>query len=77
MTDISLPIKKNDKTRNQRQARRRKREKQWLEANGWRSWEALHTALINGTARLFSRVEAGEVGHLAKPDNFNYLDIKE
>lgn len=37
-----------DKTRNERQARRRMREKQWLIANGWKSWEALHTALMSG-----------------------------
>jgi hypothetical protein len=41
-----------DKTRNERQARRREREKRWLKANGWRSWEALHTALMNGSERL-------------------------
>ncbi len=43
---------KKDSTGNQRQARRREREKQWLKENGWRSWEALHTALMNGTAYL-------------------------
>jgi hypothetical protein len=42
---------KTDNTRNQRQARRREHEKQWLRENGWRSWEALHTALMNGTTR--------------------------
>lgn len=45
---------KTDNTRNQRQARRRKREKQWLIENGWQSWESLHTALINGTVCLDS-----------------------
>ena len=44
--------RKTDNTRNQRQARRRKREKKWLLENGWRSWEALHTALIKGSVRL-------------------------
>jgi len=39
--------KKKDETNNERQARRRKREKVWLRENGWRSWEALHTALMN------------------------------
>ena len=45
-----MPLKKINKasTSGERQARRRKREKQWLKANGWRSWEALHTALMNG-----------------------------
>jgi hypothetical protein len=47
--------KKPDSTRNQRQARRREREKKWLKVNGWQSWEALHTALMNGKARLVSR----------------------
>jgi len=49
-------VSKIDSTRNQRQARRRKHEKQWLAENGWRSWEALHTALMNGAARLLSGV---------------------
>lgn len=47
-------MNKIDSTRNQRQARRREREKRWLEKNGWRSWEALHTVLMNGAARLIS-----------------------
>jgi len=41
-----------DNTRNERQARRRLREKKWLIANGWKSWEALHTALMNGMTSL-------------------------
>lgn len=41
-----MPEKKTDKTRNERQARRRDREKQWLIENGWKSWEAIHTGLI-------------------------------
>lgn len=45
-------LNKIDNTRNQRQARRREREKKWLNENGWQSWEALHTALINGSTRL-------------------------
>ena len=49
-----------DKTRNQRQARRRQREKQWLEGNGWSSWEALHTALMKGQVRLS---DTGEKRH--------------
>lgn len=44
--------KKNDRTRNQRQARRREHEKKWLRDNGWRSWEALHTALMNGSVQV-------------------------
>ena len=47
---------KTDNTRNQRQARRREREKQWLKENGWQSWEALHTALLNGAVILQSGV---------------------
>ncbi|MGB4594457.1 MAG: hypothetical protein WBI14_00940 [Anaerolineaceae bacterium] len=43
---------KPDKTRNQRQARRREREKQWLTEHGWTSWEALHTALVKGNVTL-------------------------
>lgn len=39
---------RQDITRNERQARRREREKQWLKENGWNSWEAFHTALLNG-----------------------------
>jgi hypothetical protein len=49
-------VNKTDDTRNQRQARRREREKQWLYKNGWRSWESMHTALMNGSARLLSGV---------------------
>lgn len=49
---MSLKATKKDSTRNLRQARRREREKQWLRENGWQSWEALHTALMKGTARL-------------------------
>jgi hypothetical protein len=46
--------KKPDRTRNERQARRRDREKQWLNQNGWKSWEALHTALMSGNVSLVS-----------------------
>ncbi len=51
-----MPLKKIKKasTSSERQARRRKREKRWLQANGWKSWEALHTALMKGTARLIT-----------------------
>lgn len=50
-----MPEKMLDKTRNERQARRRAREKQWLAENGFSSWEALHTKLLNeqiGLTRL-------------------------
>jgi hypothetical protein len=47
---MKLNIK--DNTRNERQARRRLREKKWLKENGWKSWEALHTALMNGMTTL-------------------------
>lgn len=43
---------RKDNTGKERQARRREREKQWLRENGWQSWEALHTALMNGTAEI-------------------------
>jgi hypothetical protein len=39
--------KKVDITRNERQARRRAREKQWLAENGFSSWETLHTKLLS------------------------------
>lgn len=45
---------KADKTRNERQARRRKREKEWLAENGWVSWEAFHTALLRGQVGVVS-----------------------
>lgn len=54
-----MTVKKRDKTRNERQARRRVREKQWLTENGWSSWEAVHTALITGKYRLM--VEPNEI----------------
>jgi len=41
-----------DKTGNERQQRRRKREKEWLKDHGFESWEALHTALMNGETSL-------------------------
>lgn len=44
--------KKPDKTRNERQARRREREKRWLAENGFSSWEAVHTGLIAEKYRL-------------------------
>ena len=42
-----MPEKKADKTRNERQARRRAKERQWLAENGFSSWEALHTKLLS------------------------------
>ena len=50
-----MPEKKADKTRNERQARRREREKQWLIEHGWKSWEAVHTALINGKCKIIHK----------------------
>ena len=35
-----------DKTGNERQARRRERERKWLDEHGYKSWESLHTALM-------------------------------
>jgi len=46
--------KKIDKTRNERQARRRAREKQWLSDHGFSSWEVVHTKLIAGVLSLMS-----------------------
>ena len=45
-----------DKTGNERQQRRRKREKEWLKEHGFESWEALHPALMNGETSLTPRV---------------------
>ena len=50
--------KATDKTRNERQARRRAREKLWLSENGFSSWEALHTKLLSkqiGLTKLENR----------------------
>ncbi len=44
-----------DKTGNERQQRRRQREKEWLKEHGFKSWEALHTALMNGETSLTQR----------------------
>jgi hypothetical protein len=44
--------KKPDKTRNERQSRRREREKHWLAENGWTSWEAVHTLLMMGKYQI-------------------------
>ena len=48
-----------DKTGNERQQRRRKREKEWLKEHGFESWEALHTALMNGETSLTPRAPDG------------------
>jgi hypothetical protein len=47
-----MPEKKPDKTRNERQARRRAREKKWLADNGFSSWEAVHTILMRDSMKL-------------------------
>lgn len=44
-----------DKTGNDRQRRRREREKVWLKEHGFESWEAVHTALMNGETSLTKR----------------------
>ncbi len=41
-----------DRTINERQARRRLKEKNWLTEHGWGSWEAVHTALLKGLVKL-------------------------
>lgn len=48
-----------DKTGNERQQRRREREKAWLKEHGFKSWEALHTALMNDETSLTKREPAG------------------
>jgi hypothetical protein len=48
-------LKRTDKTRNECQARRQEREKRWLMANGWRSWKALHTALMDSVLSGYRR----------------------
>jgi hypothetical protein len=50
--------KKPDKTRNERQSRRREREKHWLAENGWTSWEALHTMLIRRDIKIVDYSES-------------------
>lgn len=52
--------KKADKTRNERQARRRAREKQWLAENGFSSWEALHTKLLREKIALVNVTDGRE-----------------
>jgi hypothetical protein len=66
---MTTPRKHNparkDSTRNERQARRRKLEKQWLKDHGFTSWESLHTKLMNNeialnTAKAFDgRISGG------------------
>ena len=58
---MKLKLNNKDNTGNQRQARRRVREKQWLKKNNWQSWEALHTALMNSTVYLTLNVKNEKV----------------
>jgi hypothetical protein len=44
----------------EKQHRRRAREKKWLRENGYESWEALHTQLMNNTMMISKRVECEE-----------------
>lgn len=46
-----------DKTRNERQARRRAREKQWLTDHGFSSWELLHTKLLGNKLGIVNLVD--------------------
>lgn len=67
-----------DKTGNERQQRRRKREKEWLKDHGFESWEALHTALMNGEASLTKREpDAGESAPLQAESTPEVLPIEE
>jgi hypothetical protein len=52
-----MPEKKVDKTRNERQARRRAREKQWLTDHGFSSWELLHTKLLGNKLGIVNLVD--------------------
>lgn len=56
-----MPESRPDKTRNERQARRREREKKWLVENGWTSWETVHTALIRDQYRLIESRYEGRI----------------
>ena len=56
-----------DKTRNERQSRRRRKEKEWLKQHGFKSWEALHTLMMKVETRLTLRA-VDEWRALAKPD---------
>jgi len=44
-----------DKTGTARQQARRKREKEWLSAHGFTSWEQLHTKLMSGEIIPYSK----------------------
>lgn len=67
-----------DKTGNERQQRRRKREKEWLKDHGFESWEALHTALMNGEASLTKREpdddDSASSQALSTPENLSDLE---
>ena len=56
-----------DKTRNERQSRRRMKEKEWLKQHGFNSWEALHTLMMKVKTRLTLRA-VDEWRALAKSD---------
>jgi len=64
-----MPYKKIDKTRNERQARRRAREKQWLTENGFSSWEALHTKLMDKKIALVHIPNWQDIQTTKKTDN--------
>jgi len=46
-----------DKTGTERQQRRRKIEKLWLKNHGYKSWENLHTDLLNGKLVLINLID--------------------
>lgn len=70
---MSLKKIKKGSTNSERQALRRIREKQWLKTNGWRSWESLHTSLMNGKSKLVS----GTIDLHHGLDNMNISDTKK
>lgn len=43
-----------DKKGNERQRRRRDREKKWLKKHGFKSWESIHTLLVNEKLELIT-----------------------
>lgn len=51
-----------DRTRNERQKRRRENERRWLIQHGFTSWESLHTKLMKGEVTIkSSKKEANKV----------------
>jgi rubrerythrin len=62
-----------DKTGNERQKRRRQKEKEWLKACGFTSWEQLHTRLVNNEMSIITNTD-GRFWTCPKCGMFNYLN---